>query len=79
MLMRILIKLPGRLKIPVMMLITERIMVMIRAHDLPDHKPHVMMNPITARMSKTIPIAVRNEVVMAIIETLVKGDAQGIC
>ncbi len=50
---------------------------MVRAHDLPDHRPHVMMNPTTASMSNTIPIPVRNVVVKAIIGTLV-NEAQGI-
>ena len=70
--------LPGRLKIPVRMLITARIMLMVRAHDFPDHRPQVMMNPNTATMSNTIPIPVRNAVVKAIIGTLVNVDAQGI-
>lgn len=51
---------------------------MVRAHDLPDHKPHVMMNPSTASMSNTTPIPVRNAVVKAMIGTLVNVDAQGI-
>jgi hypothetical protein len=77
MLMRMLIRLPGRLKIPVRMLMALRIMVMVRAHDLPDHRPHVMMNPNTASMSNTMPMPVRNAVVKAIIGTLVNED-QGI-
>ncbi len=52
---------------------------MVRAHDLPDHRPHVMMNPNTASMSNTTPIPVRNAVVMAIIGTLVNVEAPGIC
>jgi len=51
---------------------------MVRAHDLPDHRPHVMMNPNTASMSNTMPTPVRNAVVKAIICTLVNVDAQGI-
>ena len=74
-----LIKLPGRLKIPVMILMIAKIMVISRAHDLPDHKPHVIMNPTTASMSKTIPIPVRNVVVKASIDALVNGEAKGIC
>ena len=77
--MRMLIRLPGRLKIPVMMPMTARIMVMVRAQDLPVHRPHVMMNPNTARMSKTRPIAVRNAVVKAKIWTLENVEAPGIC
>ena len=73
-----LTRLPGRLKIPVTMLITARIMEIVRAHDLPDHKPHVMMNPNTATMSNTMPIPVRNAVVKAMIGTLVNVDAHGI-
>jgi hypothetical protein len=70
--------LPGRLKIPVTMLMTARIMVMVRAHDLPDHRPHVMMNPNTASMSNSMPMPVRNAVVKAIMGTLVNVVAQGI-
>jgi hypothetical protein len=77
MLMTMLTRLPGRLKIPVTMLITARIMEIVRAHDLPDHKPHVMMNPNTATMSNTMPIPVRNAVVKAMIGTLVNVDAHG--
>ena len=64
---------------PEMTLITARIIVMIRAHDLPDHRPHIMMNPTTATRSNTMPMPVRNAVVMAVIGTLVNVDAQGIC
>ena len=52
---------------------------MVRAHDLPDHKPHVITKPNTASMSNTMPIPVRNAVVMAIIGTLVNVEAPGIC
>ena len=52
---------------------------MVRDHDLPDHKPHVMMNPTIASMSNTIPIPVRNVVVKAIIDTPVNVEAHGIC
>ena len=72
-------KLPGRLKTPVRIIITERIMLIVRAHGLPDHKPHVMMNPITANMSNTRPIPISKEEVKAIICTFVKMDAHGIC
>ena len=51
---------------------------MVRAHDLPDHRPHVMMNPSTASMSSTMPMPVRNAVVMASIGMLPNVDAQGI-
>jgi len=77
--MRMLIRLPGRLKIPVTMLMTARIMVMVRAHDLPDHRPHVIMNPNTASMSKTRPRPVRNAVVMASMGTSVNVEAHGYC
>ena len=50
---------------------------MVRAHDLPDHKPHVMMNPTTASMSNTMPIPVRNALVKLIIGILV-NEAHGI-
>ena len=59
------------------MLITVRIIVRVRAHDLPDHRPHVMMNPTTASMSNTTPIPVRNVVVKLSIGILV-NEAQGI-
>ena len=51
---------------------------MVRAHDLPDHRPQVMMNPNTASMSNTTPIPVRNVVVIASIGTLPNVEAQGI-
>jgi len=72
--MRMLIKLPGRLNIPVMIPITASIIVMVRAHDLPDHRPHVMMNPSIASMNNTTPITVRNTVVMSIIGKPVKAS-----
>ena len=75
MFMRILIMLPGRLKIPVTMLMTARIMVMVRAHDLPDHRPHVMMNPSTAKISNIRPTTIRKDVVKAISGTPVNASA----
>ena len=50
---------------------------MVLAHDLPDHKPHVIMNPTTDSMSNTTPIPVRNVVVKESIGILV-NEAQGI-
>ncbi len=47
---------------------------MVRAHDLPDHKPHVMTNPSTASTSNTTPIPVRNALVKLSIGILVKED-----
>ncbi len=50
---------------------------MVRAHVLPDHRPHVMMNPTIASMSNTTPIPVRNVVVKLSIGILV-NEAQGL-
>ena len=77
--MRISTKLPGRLKIPAMILMMARIMVMVRAHDLPDQRPHVIMNPSIASTSNTMPILARNVVVMVIRGILVNEEAHGIC
>ena len=78
MLMMMLTRLPGRLKILVTMLMTVRTIVRVRAHDLPDHRPHVMKNPSTAITSNARPIPVRNEVVRASRGTPVNEDAHGI-
>ena len=47
-------------------------------HDLPDQRPHVIMNPNTPTMSNTTPIPVRNAVVKASMGTPENVDAQGI-
>lgn len=74
-----LIRLPGRLKTPVTMLITVRTIVMSRAHDFPDQSPHVMIKPSTASMTNARPMPMRIVVVNVISWTLVNVDAQGIC
>ena len=47
---------------------------MVLDHDLPDHKPHVMMNPTIESMNNTIPTPVKNVVVKVSIGTLVNED-----
>ena len=60
---------------PITMLMTEMIIVIVLAHDLPDHKPHVMMKPNAASMRPTSPIPIRIAVVKAIIGTPVNTPA----
>ena len=47
---------------------------MVLDHDLPDHKPHVMINPTIESMNNTIPTPVKNVVVKVSIGTLVNED-----
>ena len=73
-----LTRFPGRLKIPVTMLMIARIIVMVRDHDFPDHRPHVIMNPNKESMSNTKPMTIRTVVVKAIIGILVNVEPHGI-
>ena len=56
-------------------LMAARIMVMVRAQDLPDHRPHVMMDPSTDTINNTRPITTKKAEPKAIIISLVNTVA----
>ena len=72
-----LIMLPGKLNRPSNMPMTDKIIVIVRAHLLPAHRPQAIMNPNIANNRIITFIAVKNAVVKAIKRTPVNLEVHG--